>query len=104
MQTRNQRGQVEISRGSQIRQLGEWRGNEGESKILGRTGMRLEWIQTKLPLKENELLPSYHSGHDWEIESPWRQIKELELEMRGWHRRRDYDHGSASDRIGGSSH
>nr|POE54678.1 hypothetical protein CFP56_25038 [Quercus suber] len=44
------------------------------------------------------------SDRDREIESLWRQIKELELEMRGWHRRRDYDHGSASGHIGGSSH
>lgn len=57
-----------------------------------------EWIVLYVPE------PSYHNDRDREIESLWRHIRELELEMRGWHRRRDYDHGSASDHIGGSPH
>lgn len=39
---------------------------------------------------------SYHSEWDQEIEYLWKQVKELELEIRGQHQRRDQE-GSSKD-------
>ena len=55
------------------------------------------------------LEPSYQSDHDHKIESLQKQIKELELEKRCRHQRRDYDgsshsHESMSTHTGRSSY